>query len=58
MLTYEQLYETQIALGLACGRAKSVLRDKHRTRFCFLGQVLLVEFNNRGLPPPPPPYRA
>ena len=58
LLTNDQLFSTQIALDLACGRAKSVLRNKHRTHLCFLATVLDVEANNRDQPKPVPPFSA
>jgi len=57
-LSDEALNLTQVSLRLVCGRNKAVLRDKHRTRFCFLAQLLDTEAGKRGLPSPTPPYHA
>ena len=58
MLDDQALYETQLAMALACGRSRSTLREKHKTRFCFMQSVLNVEAQNRGKPSPQPPYKA
>jgi hypothetical protein len=58
LLSDQQLFDTQLSVALACGRAKGSLRDKHRTRFCFLLSVLTVEAQKRGRPSPQPPYSA
>lgn len=58
ILADEQLERSLLALHLACGRAKSVLKDKHRKQLCTLIQVLEAEARHRDRPVPQPPYRA
>ena len=58
LLDDNQLYQTQLALDLACGRAKSVLRRKHRVTLCFLGTALGAEADRRGKSSPTPPFSA
>ena len=57
-LSDDELYATALVLHLACGKAKSVLRQKHRTYLCALIGPLQHEAINRGKPSPTPPYRA
>lgn len=52
------LFSTQLALALVCGRAKAALKDKHRKHLCTLIQVLELEATRRHRPTPQPPYRA
>lgn len=57
-LTLSDLGEVNLALALACGRSRGALNDRHRSAFCFLFRTIRVEFDRRGAPVPPPPYRA
>jgi len=52
------LQHFQLALNLACNRAKPVLSHKRNNWFCYLGERLQIEATNRGLPIPVPPYRT
>lgn len=54
----EALFDTQLVLELSCGRAKAVLKDKHRGRLCSLAQILKDEANHRDRPSPVPPFKA
>jgi hypothetical protein len=55
-LTDDDLYQTQLVLRVGCGRNRSVLKDKHRTRICFLASLLDLEADKRGRPSPKPPF--
>lgn len=57
-LTDAQLFATQLALALACGRNKAVTKNKHRTHLCFLAQLLHDEAEHRGKSSPQPPFKA
>ena len=57
-MTVEELNQLHLALALGCGRSRSLTTKKRRQWFCFLTQVLAVEFDARGLGAPPPPYHA
>jgi hypothetical protein len=57
-LTDQQLLDTLLTLDLGCGRAKGILKTKHRGRLCSLSQILVNECTNRGVAPPSPPYKA
>jgi len=52
------LQHMQLALNLACSRAKPVLAHKRENWFCFLGTRLQIEATNRGLGIPVPPFRT
>jgi len=54
----EELYDAHLALALACGRAKSVLRQKHRGRLCALMEITAAESDKRRVPVPHAPYKA
>ena len=56
--TNDELYAAQLSLHLACGRAKSVLRDKHRGSLCQLLQIAQAEATKRNTQSPTPPYVA
>jgi hypothetical protein len=58
LLNDSDLYDTQLILALACGRAHTILRKQHRDRLCFLFTLLNLEAGNRGTPVPSPPYHA
>ena len=47
-----------LALALACGRAKSTLRNKHRKKLCALEGITEAQLNKRNAPVPQPPYKA
>jgi hypothetical protein len=47
-----------LALELACGRAKSVLRQKHRGKLCALAQITEAQLNKRNASVPQAPYKA
>lgn len=51
-LTDEQLWNAQLLLILACNRAKSSITRKREQYFCYLGRVLKVEADLRGVPQP------
>lgn len=57
-LTDDALFAGQLALSLACGRNRGILRSKHRNHLCYLANILNVEATNRGKPAPVPPYKA
>lgn len=52
-----QLWNTQLLLALACSRAHSSITRKREQYFCYMGRVLKVEADLRGLPSPPPEAR-
>ena len=52
------LVNYQLALQLACNRAKPVMAHKREQWFCALGKVLQLEATARGLTPLAPPYRT
>ena len=52
-LTTNQLWNAQVLLTLGCQRTKLAVRDKQRQYSCYLGRVLKVEADRRGLPSPP-----
>jgi hypothetical protein len=54
----QDLFDTQLVLNLACGRNKSVTREKHRTHLCYLAGLLHIEADHRGKPSPTPPFKA
>jgi hypothetical protein len=58
LLNDVQLFDTSLAIALACGRSKGVLRKPHRPTICFLFFVLQQEHNRRGTVGPTPPYHA
>lgn len=58
MLTDQELFDTQLTLLLGCGRARAILKGKHRSLICFLTLALKQEADNRGRPSPAPPYVA
>jgi predicted cobalt transporter CbtA len=51
-LTDQQLWNAQLLLSLACGRAHSSITRKREQYFCFLQRVLKVEADLRGVPQP------
>lgn len=53
-LTDLQLQQAQLALQLACGRSHGALAHRRQGWYCFLGRVLDIERQARGLPAPPP----
>jgi hypothetical protein len=55
-LTDTELWNSQLALELACGRNRSSLTKKRRQWFCLLAQNLKVEADLRGVESPAPPY--
>jgi hypothetical protein len=57
-LTDEQLWNAQILLSLACTRGKSSITRKREQYFCYLGRVLKVEADLRGVPQPPATART
>lgn len=57
-LSDEDLFSSQLALYLACGRARGTLKKKHRTHLCYLGSLLDLEAAARGKPNPPPPWKV
>jgi len=57
-LTDAQLFDTQVTLALACGRAKAAIKGKHKALICTLNLALKQEADNRGRPSPSPPYSA
>lgn len=57
-LTDEDLYDSQLALYLACGKAGGVLKVKHRKHLCYLGSLLDVEAEKRSKPNPPFPWHV
>jgi hypothetical protein len=52
------LYDWSLALHLACGRNRAVLKAKHREKVCSLSSTLDVELVNRGERPLAPPFKA
>lgn len=50
-LSDQQLLELQHVLSLACGRSKTIFKNKFRPRFCLGWQVLESEARRRGMPP-------
>jgi hypothetical protein len=52
-LSDEQLFNAQLLLNLACGRAHSAVTRKRQQYFCYLARVLKVEADLRGVPSPP-----
>lgn len=52
------LWNTQLALALACGRSHSSLKKKHRQWLCDLFRALAAESERRDREPPHPPYVA
>jgi hypothetical protein len=58
VLSDVELFDTQVMLALACGKARTVLKKKNREKLCFLFTVLVLEANNRGKPSPTPPFHA
>lgn len=57
-LTDGDLFNSQLTLNLACGRAKAVLKGRHRELLCALSVALKLEADHRGRPSPTPPYVA
>jgi hypothetical protein len=57
-LSDAQLWNAQLLLSLACGRAHSSITRKREQYFCFLERVLKVEADLRGLPSPPSTART
>ena len=57
-VTDEQLTFSMLMLALSCGKSHTALREPRRQVFCFLGEVLKVEADLRGLPTPVAPYHA
>jgi hypothetical protein len=55
-LTNTELWNTQLALELACGRNHSSLTKKRRQWFCLLAQNLKVEADVRGVTSPSHPF--
>jgi hypothetical protein len=53
-LTDEQLWNLQVLLNLGCGRAKSSITRRREQYYCFLGRVIKVEADLRGVPQPGP----
>jgi len=51
-LTAEELWNGQIILQRACGRASGGRREARRKYFCLAGQVFNTESQLRGLPTP------
>lgn len=51
-LTDEQLWNAQLLLALACTRGHSAITRKREEYFCYLGRVLKVEADLRGVPQP------
>lgn len=51
-LSDDQLWNAQLLLSLACGRAKSSITRRREQYFCFLGRVLKAEADLRGVPQP------
>jgi hypothetical protein len=58
LLSDGQLYDTQLILALACGRAHTILKVKNRDKLCFLFTLLAIEATNRGKPSPQAPFHA
>jgi hypothetical protein len=52
-LTNDQLFNGQVLLTMRCTRNKATERNRRREYFCYLGRVLKVEADLRGLPSPP-----
>lgn len=48
-----ELRNAQLLLEIACTRGKSSITRKREQYFCYLGRVLKVEADLRGLPPLP-----
>jgi hypothetical protein len=57
-LTDEQLWNAQVLLSLACSRGKSSITRKREQYFCYLGRVLKVEADLRGVAQPGPGART
>jgi hypothetical protein len=57
-LTDEQLWNGQILLALACNRGHSSITRKREQYFCYMGRVLKVEADLRGLASPPTTART
>jgi hypothetical protein len=51
-LSDDQLWNGQLLLHLACGRAHSAVTRKREQYFCYLARVLKVEADLRGVPQP------
>jgi len=58
VLSNNDLYDTMLSLGLLCGKAKSPLRERHRKIVCNALTLFNVVATNRGVTPPPKPYRT
>lgn len=53
-LSEQELWNGQIVLQRACGRAQGGRRETRRKYFCLAGQILNTEAVLRGLPTPAP----
>ena len=59
LLDNTQLWNAQLMLELICHRSKAPLASSRRRQYvCTLGQVLLLEFERRGIPAPAAPFHA
>lgn len=57
-LSNADLWNSQLALLIACGRSHSSLKGKHKQYFCGLAQVLKIESIQRGKAFPTTPISA
>lgn len=55
-LSDEEVFNSQLALALACGRAHAAIKGRQKTRLCTLQGLLAIEAMNRGTPICLPPY--
>jgi hypothetical protein len=55
-LTDAQLWNSQLLLQLACGKAHQALAHKRQQYFCTLFRLLKIEADVRGLPSPAAPF--
>ena len=56
--TDAQLFNAQLALQLACGRAHGAGRKKRNQWYCFLFDALKIEADLRGVPSPAAPFHT